>query len=434
MVGNKSVGSCSTSAQKPTVCAVRSKSVRRRAPLVMGIALSAAALMGFLIGLGVARRPAVARTSQWTPYQKLDEFAKVLHHIEVDYVARVDGRRLIHNAIRGMLERLDPHSRFFSKQQYRKLLEATTGVYAGVGITVEKYEGVYLIEAIQKKSPAEKAGLKVEDRLLSVDGRHLLQMTGAAVARLLRGKSGTKVKLKVMRRGWKKPRLFTLQRKLLRHNVVSGMLLCKKVVYMRIAAFHPGTSNAVNKVFKKLRKKVGTGPVKLILDLRSNPGGLMTEGLHVADLFISKGLLVVRKGKKGKLHEKYWAKTAHTFRGVQIAVVVDGRTASAAEIVAAALQDHGLAEVVGRRTFGKGSFQELIRFSEGSVLKLTVGRYHTPRGKSLDGRGIEPDVVVPTGPPSAGLAWPCKVAGAMRYDASVLKAWSVLQDASKENE
>jgi carboxyl-terminal processing protease len=325
-----------------------------------------------------------------------------------------------------MLEQLDPHSHFFTREEYLRLMEAATGVYAGVGVELEKLQSVIYIQKVRAGGPAARAGLEPGDQLVRIDGRLLQGVSVDRAEAMLRGKRSTKVKVEVFRRGWKGRREIVLERKTMRQKVVSTALLCGKVGYMRIAAFHPGTSTNVKKAVLRLKKKLSGRLDKLIIDLRSNPGGLMSEGLRVADLFVQKGLLMIKKGKKGKLREKYWASKGQTFTGIRLAVVVDGRTASAAEIVAAAIQEHGLGDVVGRRTYGKGSFQELVRFSEGSVLKLTVGRYYTPKGVNLDARGIEPDYHVPTGRPAQAARVSCRVSARIANDAPLLTALAVL--------
>jgi len=391
-------------------------------------------IVGIMIGflLGVFLVPVKAETedkTRWTPYSKLIEFTKVLHHIEKDYVDKVDSEKLIHGAINGMLDRLDPHSRFFPKEQYRRLLAAATGVYAGIGVSLRSNNFEVVVDNIAPLGPAAKKGIKRGDRVLEIDGESVIGKPSEELEDKLRGKNKTSVKLTLNRKGWKAPRDVWVQRAVMREKSVAGSLLPHETAYVEVIAFHPGTSGEIDKTLKKIAKQLaGTDrSVKnLILDLRDNTGGLMSEGLKTADLFLSKGLLISRKGKKGRLKEKYWASKEAPWSHLKIVVLINSRTASAAEITAVALRENDKAKVVGRTSFGKGTFQELIKLAEGSVVKLTVGRYYTPKGRSLDGVGVKPDWRVFTGPPPPGTPIPKGLPPEMRNDAPLLVAIGVL--------
>ncbi len=399
--------------------------------------LIAGIMIGFLLGVFLVPVKADPEDkSRWTPYTKLIEFTKVLHHIEKDYVDKVDSEKLIHGAINGMLDRLDPHSRFFPKEQYRRLLAAATGVYAGIGVRLKINNSGAVVEHVAPLGPAAKKGIKIGDRFLEVDGESVIGKPAEELEEKLRGKNKTLVKLTVSRKGWQAPQEVWVQRAVMREKSVTGSLLTHETAYVEVIAFHPGTSAEIDKTLKKIKKKATekNKTVKnLILDLRDNAGGLMSEGLKSADLFISKGLLISRRGKKGRLQEKYWASREAPWSHLNIMVLINSRTASAAEITAVALRENDKAKVVGRTSFGKGTFQELIKLAEGSVVKLTVGRYYTPKGKSLDGVGVRPDWPVFTGPPPPGTPIPKGLPPEMRNDAPLLIALGVLSGEIGKN-
>ena len=405
---------------------------RRRFSRAFGLGLILGVVLGLFMGatlFSLQAKIQERRKKRWTPYRKLVEFAKVLHHIEKDYVDDVDSEKLVHGAIQGMLDRLDPHSRFFPKELYRRLLAAATGVYAGIGVVLESRSQGIFIKKVQPGGPAQKAGLRSGDRLVGVKGKLVGQRSLQGVVEALRGKSRSTVRVSVSRRGWRRPRVFRLQRVVMRKKSVIGRVLFGNIAYVRVRAFHPGTAKEIHATLLALQKKIkaSSGSLKkLVIDLRNNPGGLMSEALRAADLFVANGLLISRRGKKGRLQEKYWAASETPWRHLELAVLIDGRTASAAEILAAALKDNKKASVVGRRSFGKGTFQELIRFSEGSVLKLTVGRYYTPSGKSLDGVGVKPSWRVLTGPLPPGTPVPQKLPAELKADAPLVIAVGVL--------
>ncbi len=367
--------------------------------------------------------------ARWTPYRKLLEFAKALHHIEKDYVDDVDSEKLVHGAIHGMLDRLDPHSRFFPKEEYEKLLTAATGVYAGIGVTLTFDGPRMLLDEVQRGGPADKVGLRSGDQIIGIDKREVKGKPLDVIENKLRGKNRTIVELTIHRENWRSPRDIKIMRRVLKVKSVTGRLVLDDTAYVRVDAFHPNTARELNNTLRQMEKTAAsrnTSLNKMVLDLRSNSGGIMFEGLRTADLFLSKGLLLTRRGKRGRLEEKYWANKNAPWAKLKTAVLIDGRTASAAEIVAAALKENNKAVLVGRTSFGKGSFQELIKFAEGSVLKLTVGRYYTPKGGGLDGVGVEPEWMVQTGPPPPGTPIPQNLPTEMRNDGPLLVAIGVL--------
>lgn len=424
-----------TGSEKCFVCGTSKHLGKSRGKFNTLCTLSAGLLCGFLLaGILLSMSQLRAETprrirARWTPYRKLLEFAKALHHIEKDYVDEIDSEKLVHGAIHGMLDRLDPHSRFFPKEEYEKLLTAATGVYAGIGVTLSMEDQRMLIDKVEKGGPAYKAGIRPEDQIMKIDEMAVKGRPFEVMAEKLRGKNRTIVELTIYRRNWSAPRIMKITRMVLKEQSVTGRLILDDTAYIRVSAFHPGTARDLDSTLRKIEKQAASKKKSLgnmVLDLRSNHGGIMSEALRTADLFLSKGLLLTRRGKRGRLEEKYWADKNAPWAKLKTAVLIDGRTASAAEIVAAALKDNDRAVLVGRTSFGKGSFQELIKFAEGSVLKLTVGRYYTPRGAVLDGVGVKPDWIVQTGPPPPGTPVHKDLPAEMRDDGPFLVAIGVL--------
>ncbi|MCK5798564.1 MAG: S41 family peptidase [Deltaproteobacteria bacterium] len=365
---------------------------------VAGLACGAGALIVIdgVGPLGLGRAEAVPR--RYSPYRKLNVFARVLTYIENNYVEHVDDAELIYGAIKGMMGRLDPHSVFMPPKQYQQLKADTRVEFGGVGIEVEIREGWITVVAPLDGTPAKKAGIRSVDQIVQIEGRSTQGMTMDEAVRLMRGPRGTRVKIAIRHRGEKKPRNLALVRDVIRIVSVTSKMMVPTIGYVRIKTFQERTDAHLRQAIEGMRKE---GLKGLILDLRSNPGGLLDQAVRVADLFIAKGRIVSTIGKGGRIMEREKAHARGTFARVPIVCLVNGGSASASEIVAGALQDHRRAVVLGTRTFGKGSVQTIIELRDGSGLKLTVARYYTPSGRSIQERGIVPDIVVsPKAPPS----------------------------------
>ncbi len=384
---------------------VRSTVNENRGAVIQGRAVAGRLLLaGLLVASGWLAHDIEARArahagGRDSLYRALGEFARVVYHVQRDYVDPIDGRQAVYHAIQGLLTSLDPHSRFFPKEQADRLRAATTGVTGGIGLTLVPHSEGCLVTNVLAGSPAARAGVRVGWMVLSIQGRACARLSAQQATWLTQGKVGSSVSLTFARPAG--PNLsMTLKRVLIRMPAVESSILSPGIGYVRIRVFQPGTAGMVAKALTKMRTK--TSMKALVLDLRKNPGGLFAEGMAVADMFVARGLLVTRK-LRGNRIERMWAHRAGTVTDLDLAVLVDSGTASAAELAAAALRDNGRALLVGKRTYGKGSIQELISFPEGSILKLTVGRYYTPKGTAVDRHGIDPDMQVR---PGAALALP----------------------------
>jgi carboxyl-terminal processing protease len=328
------------------------------------------------------------------PYRKLDVFSHVLSLIENNYVEPVDETRLLYGAVDGMVRTLDPHSSFMDPRSYAALKEETEGEYGGVGLELAtRGEDVVVVAPIDD-TPASRAGFQPGDRLIEIDGRAVHGWRETEAVRALTGSPGTKVTVKAHRAGWSEPRSFTLVRDVIRIVSVEEKLFDRKLAYVKVKSFQDRTDAYLRKALDSMRDQAGGQLSGIVLDLRHNPGGLLDQAVKVADRFLDGGVIVTTKGRGGKHVEVEKAHPKGTEPKYPMVVLVDGGTASASEIVAGALQDSGRAVVIGTRTFGKGSVQTVIELEDGSGLKLTVARYYTPSGRSIQERGIEPDLWV----------------------------------------
>jgi carboxyl-terminal processing protease len=354
------------------------------------ILLCACAMLGGFLAVRVAE----AARDPAGPYRKLDVFSHVLSLIENNYVETVDETRLLYGAVDGMVRTLDPHSSFMDPRAYAALKEETEGEYGGVGLELAtRGEDVVVVAPIDD-TPAARAGFQPGDRLLEIDGRAVHGWREAEAVRALTGAPGTKVTVKAQRAAWSEPRSFTLVRDVIRIVSVEQKLFDRKLAYVKIKSFQDRTDVYLRKAIESLRGEAGGHLGGLVLDLRHNPGGLLDQAVKVADRFMDGGVIVTTKGRGGKHVEVEKAHGKGTEPRYPMVVLVDGGTASASEIVAGALQDSGRAVVIGTRTFGKGSVQTVIELEDGSGLKLTVARYYTPSGRSIQERGISPDIWV----------------------------------------
>ncbi|MFH1652452.1 MAG: S41 family peptidase [Pseudomonadota bacterium] len=324
-------------------------------------------------------------------FEKLYLFTKSLKYLEDHYVEEVDEEALVEGAISGMLDTLDPHSSYLSPEVYKELKAGTGGKFDGIGVEVAVRNKQLTVIAPLKGSPAEKAGLKTGDIILRIDNENTRNMSLQESARMMRGKRGTNLKLTIAREGVKKP--FDV-------NVTRQKIVVESVTWERIddygiitvASFQDGTSQDVRKALKSLQKDK---PIKgLILDLRRNPGGLLQESVKVSGIFLNSGVIVTSSAR-GKEIDKRVATPENTEPDYPMIILIDGGSASASEIVAGALQDNKRAVILGERSFGKGSLQTVFDLDDGSALKITVAKYYTPSGRSIQALGIEPDIDVP---------------------------------------
>jgi len=390
-------------------------------------------VVGVCCGLVLAAVGGVAHaTDVDQAYKKLRVFSQVLTYIQTSYVDDVDAQQLMYDAIGGMLAHLDPHTAFLPPAEYEKLREDTAGEFGGLGINVgaigDGADAVIAVEEVQKDGPGAHAGLKVGDLIVAVDGVSVRGLPLESGVRLMRGVPGSRVLLTISRAQWSRPRDVPLVRRHVRVTSVEHDLLeapgAPVIGYIAISSFQERTDQELGSALGDLRRAAKTHglerPSGLVLDLRDNPGGLLDEGVKVADRFLSSGLIVSTEGRNPKNVEREQAHEDGTEPAYPVVVLVNGYTASASEIVAGALQDHKRAVIVGERSFGKGSVQTLYGLDDGAGLKLTIARYFTPSGRSIQGSGIVPDVSVrATARPLAGPRGPARVAGDAQLAAAI---------------
>jgi carboxyl-terminal processing protease len=379
---------------------------------------------------------AVPRRDTTQPYRSLDVLAEVLAYIQNAYVDETSERELVHAAVDGMVQRLDPHSMLLRPDVYRAMRDETTGEFDGVGLEVSQVAGGLVVVAPLADSPAERAGILAGDRIVAVDGTPTKEMPVGEATRRMKGTAGTQVVLTIERAGLLEPKAFTLVRDHVRTTSVDWRLLDRGAgtVYVRIRSFQDRTDRELRQALDGARNEIG-GPIQgLVLDLRNNPGGLLDQAVKVSDRFLPRGVIVSTeaRGKKPEVEE---AHEKDTEPGYPVVLLVNRGSASASEIVAGALQDHGRAVVVGTQTFGKGSVQTIVELEDGSALKLTVARYFTPKHRSIQEKGITPDVAVadPSMPPETdpGTDTPQsgRPAAAARPDPQLARAVDLLKPA-----
>lgn len=326
-------------------------------------------------------------------YEKLKIFSEVLSIIQKNYVEETTAEDLIYGAINGMLRTLDPHSSFMLPDTYKELKVETKGSFGGIGIEITIRTGVLTIVSPIEDTPAFRAGLKARDKIVKIEEEFTKDMTLFDAVKRMRGPTGTKVTISIMREGFIEPEDFTLTREIIRVKSVKPKLLEDNIGYIRISQFQERTGEEFKKALNTLEKD-DPSLRGLVLDLRNNPGGLLDQAVRVCDVFIEQGLIVYTQGRNEMQQMKFSAHPNKNPHNYPIIVLVNAGSASGSEIVAGALQDHNRAVILGTPTFGKGSVQTIIPLDDGSGLRLTTARYYTPRGGSIQAKGIIPDVIV----------------------------------------
>ena len=327
------------------------------------------------------------------PLDELRTFAEVLDRIKTAYVEPIDDKTLLENAIKGMLSNLDPHSAYLEPEAFQELQESTSGEFGGLGIEVGQEDGMIKVISPIDDTPAARAGIEAGDLISRIDGQPTKGWTLLQAVDKMRGKPGSKITLTLIREGGK-PFDVQLERAVIKVRSVRSELLDKSYGYLRITQFQIDTGKEVGKALAKLRKDNGGKLDGLVLDLRNNPGGVLQSAVEVADHFLAKGLIVYTQGRIANSELRFSADPADASAGVPVVVLINGGSASAAEIVAGALQDHKRAVLMGTDSFGKGSVQTVLPLTNDRALKLTTALYYTPNGRSIQAQGIEPDIVV----------------------------------------
>jgi carboxyl-terminal processing protease len=348
-------------------------------------------LLGFSAWAAVST--AVAEVPQQTQLMLEDmrTFSEVFARVQRDYVEETNDRELMENAIRGMLEELDPHTAYLTREQFAALEADTSGRYGGIGIEVLWIASDLQIIGVTEGSPADRAGLVKGDAIRLIDGETVSRMTASGWVKKVRGKSGSAVVLGIESEDGD-TREVTLVREIIRVDSVKSKLYSQRYGYVRIISFQNDTDQATHQELTALLNQAGGSLAGLVLDLRRNPGGVLRSAVGVADLFLDQGLIVATRGRSDGADLEFSASPEDEIRGAPLVVIVDEGTASASEIVAGALQDHQRAVVLGVRTFGKGSVQSVLPLPNGGGVKLTTARYYTPLGRSIQAAGIQPDI------------------------------------------
>lgn len=326
-------------------------------------------------------------------YKSLENFADVMNILEKNYVEDINPNELIQGAIKGMLSSLDPHSSYMTPDNFKDLQAETQGSFSGIGIEVTMKNGVLSVISPIEGTPAFEQGIKAGDKIIKIEGNYTKDMSMEEAVNLLRGKKGSKVTISIYRTGWTEIRDFTLVRDIIPLHSVKSRLLAPGYAYIRITNFQAKTTKDTLDALGKFNEH---SPIRgLILDLRNNPGGLLEQAVSIVDIFVNKGIIVSTRGRLLDQNIEYRAHSGGPHYTFPIIVLVNEGSASASEIVAGALQDDKRALILGVQTFGKGSVQTVFPMSNGAGLRLTTARYYTPSGRSIQAKGITPDLIVP---------------------------------------
>jgi carboxyl-terminal processing protease len=361
--------------------------------VALSVSAGAGACASNLAGSGASAKSAPADT----PYAAVQQMAKVLVQIENEYVDPVDRRRLLEGAVRGMVAELDPHSSYMAPDEFAAFESDTEGRFGGIGIEVETRDDKLVVLAVFEGAPADRAGIRSGDVIAAVDGKDPGAEPLDKLVKHLRGLPGTHVKVAVRRAGVSELLQFDLAREIVNVVSVSSKLLPHHLAYIRIGQFQERTHDELLAAVGNLRQRAGGPLAGVILDLRNDPGGLVDQAADVADEFIDHGTIYTAR-HRGKIVEEVTAHGGGALSTEPCVAIVNQYTASASELVAGALQDHGRATIVGEPTFGKGSVQAIISLADGAGMRLTVSRYYTPSGHAIQADGVHPDVAVESPP------------------------------------
>ena len=327
-------------------------------------------------------------------YQELQIFTKVLNFVQQYYVEEVDTKKLVYGAIKGMLQELDPHTNFLPPDLYKEFESETSGEFGGLGIEITVQNDVLTVIAPIEDTPAWEAGIQAGDKIVEVNGESTKGLSLAEAAQKMRGKRGSKVRLGIFRDGFEKPKEFVVQRGVVKVRSVKYTDLNDGFGYIRLTSFIENSGAEMEKAVKEHVKISKMGVKGIIIDLRRNPGGLLDQAIRISNLFLDKGIIVSTIGRNQREKEVVMAKKEGGFVNFPVIVLINEYSASASEILAGALQDNKRALIMGQTSFGKGSVQSVVKLGDGSALKLTVARYYTPSGRSIQAEGIKPDVFI----------------------------------------
>jgi len=334
-----------------------------------------------------------ATSSNSELYRQLDLFGDVLERVRSDYVEKPDDTKLIESAINGMLSALDPHSSYMSPKHYRDMQVQTRGEFGGLGIEVTMENGVIKVVSPIDDTPADKAGLQANDLITHLDDEQIVGLTLEQAVEKMRGPVNTPISLTIVRKGVEEPFDVKVVRDIIRINAIKFREE-GDVGYVKVTTFNEQTHTNLVKAVSKLNKSLGKDLKGYIIDLRNNPGGLLDQAIAVSDDFLERGSVVLTKGRNNQETQRAQARSGDITNGKKVVILINGGSASASEIVAGALQDHKRATVIGTRSFGKGSVQTIIPLGANGAIRLTTARYYTPSNRSIQAKGIDPDIII----------------------------------------
>ena len=325
-------------------------------------------------------------------YDKIDLFGEVLDKINKEYVEEVNQSDAMDAAINGVLQSLDPYSAYMSPELFEEMQTETSGEFGGLGIEVGMEAGVVKVISPIDNSPAEQAGVKAGDYIVKINGVQVQGKTLTEAVELMRGPVGSPIEITIRRIGEKKSFVFEIIREIIEVKSVKSELIDDKVGYIRLTSFNENSADQIKDIVKKFKKENNID--KYILDLRNNPGGLLSQAIRISDFFLDNGEIVATKGRKSNENRKWFAKKGDIINGETLLILINYGSASAAEIVAGALKDHKRAVIVGENSYGKGSVQSIIPLKNKGAIRLTISKYYLPSGKSISGEGVTPDIVI----------------------------------------
>lgn len=363
-----------------------------RNTLILGFGLMLGVML--TIGQGVLAEKDVTHATQTIPLEDIRSLSEVFGKIKQNYVEEVGDKELLENAIRGLLSGLDPHSAYLDKDAFTELREGTSGEFGGLGIVVGMKDGFVNVISPIDDTPAARAGVKAGDLIIRLDDKNVKGMSLEDAVSMMRGKPKTDIMLTIVREGADKPLKIKITRDIIKIQSVRSRTLDKGFGYIRVSAFQERTGADLRKALSKLKKENDKKLKGLVLDLRNNPGGLLSAAVEVSDAFLENGTVVSIKGRDESSTTTYSAKGLDLIDEAPIVVLINGGSASASEIVAGALQDHKRGIIMGTLSFGKASVQTVVPLGNGSALKLTTARYYTPSGASIQAKGITPDIIL----------------------------------------
>jgi len=325
-------------------------------------------------------------------YEKIDLFSEVLEKIQNEYVDEIDQAEIMDSAINGVLQSLDPYSGYMNPKVFEEMQTETSGEFGGLGIEVSMESGVVKVITPIDNTPASKAGIKSGDYIVRINDEQVQGKTLMEAVNLMRGPVGSDIEITVRRKGLKKAKIFKITREIIEVKSVVSKFIDDEIGYLRLRAFNENSSDQLKQEIAKLKKN--NKLVGYILDLRNNPGGLLTQAVKISDFFLDDGEIVSTKGRKNTENRKFFAKKGDRIKGKPLIVLINNGSASASEIVAGALQDHKRAILLGEATYGKGSVQSIIPLENRGAIRLTISKYYLPSGKSISEVGVSPDIKI----------------------------------------